>query len=550
MRQPLRPLIDALASEAGRESAARALAVAVGASHLLLLIRDPELKVMLPAPGMPKTLAGGPSWRALLRRLADDPEVTAEITAEVDALGGRWAARAMALGGSAFVLLGEHQPPEFPVEFREALPLLAEVVRAQLALHIGSAEAADARQAAQRAHQLAAALDAARASAAELNRQLRIEHQHKDEFLAMLAHELRNPLAPVLTGIDILGRIAPQDTARRDRQLQIMHRQMQQLTHLVDDLLDVSRVSRGLIELRREVLPLDEVLAAAVEATRPLLVSRRHTLEREAAPSGFHISGDRVRLVQVFSNLLGNAAKYTQPNGHIDIKASRAGSAVRVSIRDDGAGIPREMLQDIFEMFRQVPGSLDRAPGGLGIGLTLVRTLVELHGGAVEAQSEGPGHGSTFIVSLPLVETDAPRVEQKERPAPPVVSLHVLVVDDNLDAAETLGEMLRMMGAEVRIAHDGAEALHAAASGTPPDLVLLDIGLPGMDGYETAREWRRRFGTRARLVALTGYGSDEDRRRSLRSGFNGHLVKPVTAEVIHALIHEHGGDGATVAPAG
>lgn len=531
MRQPLRPLIDSLAHEAGRESAAKALALAMGACHLLLFIRDPELDVMLPAPGMPKTLAGGESWRALVRRLRDEPETTA---ADVEVLGGHWTARATTQGGCAFVLLGERQLPEWPAEFREALPLLCEVVRAQQALRIGEAEAADATHAAQRAHQLAVALEAARASAAELNRRLRLEHQHKDEFLAMLAHELRNPMAPVLTGIDVLGRLPPGDTARRDRQLQIMHRQMQQLTHLVDDLLDVSRVSRGLIELRREVLPLDEVLAAAVEATRPLIVSRRHML-REAGRIGFHVSGDRVRLVQVFSNLLSNAAKYTQPDGRIDISAACERGTVVVRIRDNGAGIPREMLQAIFEMFRQVPGSLDRAPGGLGIGLTLVRTLVELHDGRVEAQSEGPGHGSTFIVSLPLVEGVAARVERKERTSQPVVSLHVLVVDDNIDAAETLSEVLRMMGARVSVAHDGAEALQLAA-GSHPDLVLLDIGLPGMDGYETAREWRRRFGTGARLVALTGYGSTEDRRRSLRSGFDEHLVKPVTVDVIQALI--------------
>lgn len=529
--RPLRPLIDALAHEADRQSAAKALAVAVGACHLLLCVRDPELKVMLPAPGMPKTLAAGASWRALLQRLGDE----AEVTAEVDVLGSRWAAHSLALGGCAFVLLAEQHPPDFPPEFRHALPLLAEVMRTQHALRIGMAEAADARHAALRAHQLAAALDSARASAAELNRQLRTEHQHKDEFLAMLAHELRNPMAPVLTGIEILGRIPPSDVARRDRQLQIMNRQMQQLTHLVDDLLDVSRVSRGLIELRREVLPLDEVLAAAMEATRPLVVSRSHTLVREPGPAGIHVNGDRVRLVQVFSNLLNNAAKYTGPGGQIEIRTSRAGSGVRVSIRDNGAGIPREMLAAIFEMFRQVPGSLDRAPGGLGIGLTLVRTLVELHGGQVEAHSEGPGQGSDFIVILPLAETEVLPVEQ-QKPVPPLaVSLHVLVVDDNLDAAETLAEVLRMMGAKVSVAHDGAEALHIAA-GSPPDLVLLDIGLPGMDGYETAREWRRRFGTGARLVALTGYGSDEDRRRTLRSGFDAHLTKPVTAEVIQALL--------------
>lgn len=534
MPQPLRPLIDALAQEAGRDLAAQALAAAVGASYLLLLVRDPALNVMLPAQGMPKTLVAGPSWRALLQRLLNE----ADVTGDVEVLGARWAVRAVALHGCTFALLGELSPPNFPAELHEALPLLAAALHAQQALRIGAAEAAEAKQAALRAHQLAKALDGARASAAELNRQLRTEHQHKDEFLAMLAHELRNPLAPVLTGIEILGRLAPSDVARRDRQLEIMSRQMHQITHLVDDLLDVSRVSRGLIELRREVLELDEVLTAATEAARPLMESRRHAVMRGSRAPGLWVSGDRVRLVQVFSNLLNNAAKYTEPGGRIDIRLSRQDGVVNVFIRDTGAGIPCEMLRDIFEMFRQVPGSLDRAPGGLGIGLTLVRTLVELHGGQVRAHSDGLGHGSEFVVSLPLVELEAARIERRTHTPRLSVSLHVLVVDDNVDAAESLGELLGMVGAKVSVAHDGAEALHLASNGNTPDLVLLDIGLPGMDGYETAREWRRRFGTSTRLIALTGYGSEEDRRRALRSGFDDHLIKPVTVEVIQALLAE------------
>lgn len=532
MPPPLRPLIDALAHEAGRDLTSQTLAAAAGACHLLLLVRDRELKVMLPAPGMPKTLAAGPSWRALLRRLTDGEE----CTGEVEILGGSWIARAVMLGGAAFVLLGEQHPPEFPLELQVAMPLLAAVLQSQRALRLGEAETADARHSAVRAHQLASALDAARSSAAELNRQLRVEHQHKDEFLAMLAHELRNPMAPVLTGIDILSRLPPTDLARRDRQLEIMKRQMQQLTHLVDDLLDVSRVSRGLIELRSEVLRLDDVLAAAIETTRPVLESRRHSLQCETGGTALHVSGDRVRLIQVFSNLVSNAAKYTEPGGQIKLKITRSGTSVRIDIRDNGAGIPTEMLDSIFEMFRQVPGSLDRAPGGLGIGLTLVRTLVELHGGDVKAQSEGLGCGSTFTVSLPLTDIEAPPAETRQTASQAVVSLHVLVVDDNQDARETIAEVLRMMGATVSSAPDGAEALHAAAGGDLPDLVLLDIGLPGMDGYETAREWRRRFGTRTKLVALTGYGSDEDRRRSLHSGFDAHLVKPVSVQAIEALL--------------
>lgn len=533
MPHPLRPLVDALAQEAGRAEAAAALARALGAQLLLLYVRDPEINVMLPAPGMPKTLAAGPSFRELLRRCAAGEPADAEV----EVLGRHWQASAFVSRDCAFLLLGD-VPCTFPAEMVEALPLLSEVLRAQQALRIGMAEAADARAAATRAHQLAAALDASRAAAADLNMQLRQEHRYKDEFLAMLAHELRNPMAPVLTGIAILGRIAPDDLARRDRQLAIMNRQMLQLTHLVDDLLDVSRVSRGQIELRREVLGLSEVLAAATEASRPLLVSRRHTLVQDTSAAGLHVHGDRVRLVQVFSNLLNNAAKYTEPGGRIELQVMRSRVAAQVAVRDNGAGIPCDMLDAIFEMFHQVPGSLDRAPGGLGIGLTLVRTLLELHGGRVEARSEGPGCGSEFVVTLPLV--DAPAVAPPPlAPDPPeAVTLHVLVVDDNVDAAETLAEMLRMMGARVTMAHDAAAALEAGASGEAPQLVLLDIGLPGMDGYEAAREWRRRFGSAARLVALTGYGSAEDRRRTARSGFDAHLVKPVSVEVIASLLRD------------
>ena len=532
MPHSLRPLIDALTQETGREQAAQILARAMGGHRLLLCVEDPELGVMLPAPGMTKTLSAGSSWRELLRRCASE----SELRAEVDVLGRSWHASALVQRGCAFVLLGDG-PCSFPREVREAMPLLAEVLRAQQALSIGIAEAADARDAAARAHQLAAALDAARAAAAELNLQLRIQHQHKDEFLAMLAHELRNPLAPVMTGIEILRRITADDAAARDRQLDIMSRQMKQLTHLVDDLLDVSRVSRGLIELRREVLLLDDVLSAAIEASKPAFVSRRHTLVLDSGIAGTHVNGDRVRLVQVFSNLLSNAAKYTDPGGRIEIHLTEAGQAVQVNIRDNGAGIPADMLESIFDMFTQVPGSLDRAPGGLGIGLKLVRTLVDLHGGSVQARSPGPGQGSEFIVVLPVVEKPPAMPQDTRLSFSPKLSVHVLVVDDNVDVAQTLAEVLRLVGARVTIAHDGAQALEAGASSEPPQVVLLDIGLPGMDGYETAREWRRRFGNRARLVAVTGYGSAEDRRRSARSGFDAHLVKPITIEELEALIH-------------
>jgi signal transduction histidine kinase/ActR/RegA family two-component response regulator len=529
---PLCTLINALAHASARSQAAHAIATRQAAQALFIYVLDPELRIMLPAAGMPKTLRAGASWQALLARCVGEQQLAAEVELE----SVTWSAHAVTEGGCAFILVGRVQP-QFPLELLNSLPLLAAVLRAQQELQLGLAEAEEARQAAARAHQLAHALDAARAAAADLARQLQLEHRRKDEFLAMLAHELRNPLAPVITAIEIMRRT--QDGGRHDRLLKLMTRQLQQLTHLVDDLLDVSRVSRGLIELRREVLRMDDVIAAAVESSQPLIESRRHTLQVEGDAHGCWVSGDRVRLTQIFSNLLNNAAKYTEPLGRITVCAKKDADMMLLSVSDNGVGIPPSMLGSVFSMFTQVPGSLDRAPGGLGIGLTLVRTLVQLHGGSVHADSAGLGHGSTFTVRLPLVApAPAATAVPATAPAPAGTSrvTHVLVVDDNVDAAETMAEMLRMIGARVAVAHDGPQALAQAAEAPRFDLVLLDIGLPGMDGYEIAREWRRRFGGESLLVALTGYGSAEDRRRSAQAGFDSHLVKPTSLDELQAVL--------------
>lgn len=528
---PLRSLIDALGDETRRTEAAGAIARQLGAEHLLVYVQDKELGVLLPAPGMPKTLAAGPRWRQFLARCREP----GELTAAVDIEGREFIAHARMTAHCTFVLAAG-SPIAFPEEFELALPLLCTALRAQQALSIGRAEAADARAAAAKAHELAKALDAARGAAAELNHQLRSEHQRKDEFLAMLAHELRNPLAPMTSAIEILRRSPERDSAFLDRQVAVMTRQLHQLTHLVDDLLDVSRVSRGLIELRREVLRLDELLAASLDASRPLVESRGHRVRVVEAPTPLHVQGDRVRLTQVFSNLLNNAAKYTPPGGEIEVRVLQEGAQACVRISDTGVGIPKEMLGSIFEMFAQVPGSLDRAPGGLGIGLTLVRMLVDSHGGTVRAESAGTGQGSTFHVLLPLVAAPVCSVPADAGAKPSRLHATVMVVDDNVDAAQSLAEILRLMGAEVSVAHDGAHALELAQALGQPDIVLLDIGLPGMDGYATAREWRRRFGDSANLHALTGYGSADDKRRTAQAGFNGHLVKPVSFEQLQALL--------------
>jgi CheY-like chemotaxis protein len=342
------------------------------------------------------------------------------------------------------------------------------------------------------------------------------------------------------TAIEVMRRSPERDPALLDRQLALMTRQLHQLTHLVDDLLDVSRVSRGLIELRREVLRLDELLATSLDASRPLVESRSHRVRVVEAPAPLHVHGDRVRLTQVFSNLLNNAAKYTPPGGDIEVQVLQDGAQACVRISDNGVGIPKEMLGSIFEMFTQVPGSLDRAPGGLGIGLTLVRMLVESHGGTVRADSAGAGQGSTFDVLLPLVAPPVGSAPAHTPGKPDRLHASVMVVDDNVDAAQSLAEILRLMGADVSVVHDGAHALELAQALGQPDIVLLDIGLPGMDGYATAREWRRRFGNSANLHALTGYGSADDKRRAAQAGFDGHLVKPVSFEQLQGLLANAG----------
>ncbi len=538
MPGPMRSLVHALADDSQRLVAARAIALAVGATHLLIYVEDPELKVLLPAPGMAKTMPVGASWRQFLAHCRRGPAQVA--TVEID--GHQLEACSRVTDGCAFILAGA-KACEFPAELLESMPLLAAVLCAQQETRFCEADASDARAAAQKAQELARALDAARAAAADLNQQLRAEHRRKDEFLAMLAHELRNPLAPMTSSVEIMRRSQPLQAPQLERHVALMTRQLQQLTHLVDDLLDVSRVSRGLIELRLEVLRLDEVLAAACESSRPLAESREQALRLHPGAAFLHVNADRVRLTQVFCNLLNNAAKYTPAGGCIDVEVEREGDGARVIVRDNGAGIPRQLLSSIFEIFAQVPGSLDRAPGGLGIGLTLVRTLVQLHGGSVSAESEGPDQGSTFTVWLPLVEAQADGPERGTvASAPAVRAARVMIVDDNVDAAVSLADVLQLLGAEVMMAHDGAHALEKARDGASPQLVLLDIGLPGMDGYETAREWRRRFGNTARLVALTGYGSAEDKRRSAQAGFDAHLVKPVSIESLKEILADLGGE--------
>jgi two-component system, sensor histidine kinase len=359
--------------------------------------------------------------------------------------------------------------------------------------------------------------------------------RRKDEFLATLAHELRNPLAPIRNSLHIVRR-AGEDHPPTARVCEIMERQVNHMVRLVDDLLELSRITRGQIELRREAVELAAVLRAAVETSQPLIQAAGHRLELELPERPMWLDADPVRLSQVFSNLLNNAAKYMEDGGLIRVRASVAGGVVAVSVADQGVGIDADMLSGVFEMFTQGEPSR-RSRDGLGIGLTLVRSLVRMHGGEVEASSAGRGRGAEFVVRLPMVESPAQhRAPRTATAAAEPLRQRVLVVDDNHDAADSLGLFLELLGAEVTVAHDGATALQRVAE-LEPRVLLLDIGMPGMDGHEVARRIRseRRYDDLV-IIALTGWGQEKDRRASREAGIDHHLIKPVDLPQLQSLL--------------
>lgn len=363
---------------------------------------------------------------------------------------------------------------------------------------------------------------------------LRLADQRKDEFLATLGHELRNPLASLLSAVHLSRLTGPAD-ARMRRISEVMERQVTHLARLVDDLLEVSRITRGLIEVRREPLDLVSIVRSALDSARPALEAARHELIVSLPDTQVCVLGDAVRLTQVFANLLTNAAKYTNDGGRIEVALTQDAGRVSVSIRDNGIGIPPVHLTGVFEMFMQVDRSNRNAQGGLGIGLTLVRSLVEMHGGRVEAHSDGVGQGSEFVVTLPVlrdgIATLAPSDQIRTFP-----HRRILVVDDNRDAAETLGDLLEALGVTVAIAHSGPAALQRLAE-FDPDTMLLDIGMPEMDGYEVARRVRATPDhADTLLIALTGWGQHEDQHRSRAAGFDHHLVKPADIDKLRELL--------------
>jgi two-component system, sensor histidine kinase len=361
--------------------------------------------------------------------------------------------------------------------------------------------------------------------------------QSKDEFLAILAHELRNPLAPIRNSLQILQMTICHDPTAA-RVCEMMERQVNHMVRLVDDLMEVSRITRGLIELRKIDTELATIIRGAIETSNPLIEAKQHQLAISLPPEPIRLHGDEIRLEQVFANLLNNAAKYTDPGGQIWLTARPVGNEVVVTVRDNGIGLLPEMRSMVFEMFMQADRSTNRSQGGLGIGLTLVKNLVELHGGTIEVASGGKGQGSEFVVRLPMIAdphpiSNRPTVSQQSNNSLPQ---RVLVVDDNEDSASSLAMLLKFLGMEIRVANDGPTALEIINS-YRPHTVLLDIGMPGMDGFAVARRVRERpeFDNTI-LIALTGWGQAEDRDRTREAGFDHHLVKPADIATLKSLL--------------
>jgi PAS domain S-box-containing protein len=367
-----------------------------------------------------------------------------------------------------------------------------------------------------------------RAQAEEANRT-------KDQFLAMLGHELRNPLSPIVSALRLLRMRGVEGP-----EIDILERQSRHLTRMVDDLLDVSRITRGKIDLRRRTVEIAEVVEKAMETAQPMIEARRHPVDIDVAREGLCVDADPERLAQAVSNLLTNAAKYSEPGSPIAVRANAGEGRLRLEVIDQGMGIARDMLDRVFDLFVQQPQTIARSGGGLGLGLAIVRNLVEMHGGTVSARSEGAGRGSEFAIELPLVERVAQRGPQRVSACAPVTPAarprRILLVDDNVDAASTLGEALRLQGHTVETAHDAAAAM-AAAQAFRADLALIDIGLPDLNGYELAKRLRALYrGGGLRLVAVTGYGLEADRRRAEEAGFDQHFVKPIDFGRLEAML--------------
>lgn len=510
------------------ERAGYAVLVTASAEEAAQRAQEGDIDLMILDQHLPGSVSGLELYRRVRAANLDVPAILVTGLREDELL-----LQALRAGVRDFVL----KTPEYLDYLLPAVERVLKQVRTERQLVESSALA---REALRRQRELEAEI----AQRKRAEKMLKDADRRKDEFLAMLAHELRNPLAPIRNAISILQQLMPEEKPFR-QPLEVLDRQARQLADLVDDLLDVSRITRGQIKLRKQILELAEIVAQAVETSRPLLEARRHRFNLQLPEEPIFVEADPTRLAQVILNLLNNAAKYSEEGGYVCLTVEKSGDVVVLRVRDSGIGISPEALPKIFELFAQGERSLDRAQGGLGIGLTLVRRLVELHGGTVQAMSEGLGRGSEFVVRLPtLKEEGRSRTVEKEStpdsavrlPPSAVSKRRILIVDDNRDSAESLATLLQMLGHDVGVAYDGEAALRLAAQ-LSPDIVLLDIGLPRLSGLEAAQRIRHDVGLRdSILIAMTGYGQEEDKRRSLEAGFNAHLVKPVDFGELQALL--------------
>lgn len=537
-------LISALASSTDKHKIAEQLAPFYNADNLVIFLKDREIGIFLPVAGFPLNLKNGAAWQAFLNKCVSDGRAQSylefsETNGPIPVLATRGDA------DSILVLVGAQSAISDDDELLALLPLLTWAFDKEKLALTSVANVALAREREMVASLLAESLDKARAKLASAlvdaqraEEALRLADQRKDEFLAILAHELRNPLAPIGNGIELLKH-AEKSPQMLPKIRKIMSNQLRQMTRLIDDLMDVSRITRGKISLRIETVLLKQIIDSAIEGAQPFIDQQNHELILHMPNEPIVLNADAARLSQVFSNLLNNAAKYTDPGGVITVAVQSNQDEVMVSISDTGVGLNADEADNIFDMFVQVERAIDDARGGLGIGLTLVKNLVELHEGRVAAKSQGRGTGSEFIVTLPKAKAGEPQTRNPAtvlRPADQSKPLEILVVDDNEASARTMGMLVEMLGHKAYVAFRGYEALDQAIA-HQPQIVLLDIGLPDISGYDLCQKLHTALTSKETIiVAQTGRGQDSDRRKAKEAGFSHFLVKPVDIDSLNQII--------------
>lgn len=524
-----------------RQDGLKALAAYARAKEAYLFVKDAELSIYLPAQGLPQTMRHAAWWHEFFEQREAGTCVSGLMPSPTSGDQSHCSVVVEKLGLSILVLLGVELESSIATQLQALLPLVAAKLTVERAAASAAGHAAAAREANSQARSLNAALDANRRELQkafgllekeltvrrEAEKKLRETDRKKDEFLAMLAHELRNPLAPISMAAQLIK--LPSSASRQIEQAsQIITRQVAHMTSLLDDLLDVSRVTRGKIVLEKEPVDVKGVIADAIEQSKSIVQQKQHQLDVHLTGETVYVDGDKTRLVQIIANILVNAAKYTPSQGSLDLRVDATEEEVLIRISDNGIGIDTELLPHIFELFTQAPRSSDRSQGGLGIGLALVKSLVDLHGGNISAHSRGLNLGSEFTVRLPKYQhsLQLPVSNLNNDTLSSEAALSILVIDDNVDAASTLAAVIEASGHRVLIGHSAKEAMElAAAHGS--DVLFLDIGLPDMDGYELAKKIRGiKTCEDAVLVALTGYGQPQDKELAREAGFDVHLTKP------------------------